>query len=746
MSKNNDEIFNNLELLEEYAHIAPDNAYEVISLIIKKRKPIKPKLHDIKGFGKVQGKTHTDLIKLCLAILDHIKYLKIKESWSIIQFLYNTKDESIQKEVLKLVEKLSRYNLFVLQHTGYKVQKELLADIKKWKGKKINNQFDLAQITLREILSPTFEGHSMSDYRTLTFHSGPLNINDEIKAIRNDAILLLESIYKSTNNLSRKTKIIQALNNATHTPHSHIYGKDMEDMVVENVNKIIDFYLEMLPDAENEIIQDIDEQRVWFFRRYKDSLPDKINKLEEALLSNSNYNMFKVFVGYEGRLDPEFDYNKEKEYRTSKIQEFLSNINDDNFDDWRKKILLVVKNYFEADPGGYNYFHIFLQGLGERKPYLAIKLILENQEELTPFLASLLSGIWKSESQNEARKIMSAWINKGERLYICAFVFSLIGDVDMELLDSLYKKLKENKDVNALNNLVKSIVQTYAKKPDDLKLLLLNTIKTLETNNNHFWVNHIWFKVGEIFINFTEHDFEIIINCLLNIESIDYQIESILKPIGEQYPKKLISLFHDRVVIKTKRRQDIHDRYDAIPYDLQQLAQSLKKHEDIFIPMVLGWYEEGGKEHQWLFGWEASQLLEKVFPGFSTSLENALIKLVNRGDKKSREIIFSVISKYEGQDFLWNIVSSLVQKYKGKIEYKEIRDSLLGYLSQTGVVSGEDGFVKAFQEKKNNIQKYTKDSILGDFIKEYEEYLDIRIRDEQKRTDERIELMKRGLN
>jgi hypothetical protein len=87
-------------------------------------------------------------------------------------------------------------------------------------------------------------------------------------------------------------------------------------------------------------------------------------------------------------------------------------------------------------------------------------------------------------------------------------------------------------------------------------------------------------------------------------------------------------------------------------------------------------------------------------------------------------------------------------QYSGTKEYKEIKGPLFGYLSQTGVVVGEDGFVTAYKAKKQAIKgpKEDSDKRVRNFAKEYEDYLDKLINYQQRRTNEEIELMKRGLS
>ena len=356
MSKNNDDIFNELEILEEYAHMAPYKAFCVVQEIFNK-KPLKPKVTHLKGFGKIYGKKHEDLLVQCIKVLKHVRYLETKRVFKLLEKFHLGFDKSVQSESIKAIEVLAQYNLFVIQQVEYRTQKLILGDIEKWSKHRLTKNYELVLVVSKEMLEPTFEGHSMPDYKTFTLHSGPLVVTDDLKDIRNKTIKLLKKLYNSINDLPAQTKILLTLQGATQTPHSHLYGDDLEQMVLDNTNDVIDFYLEILPTAENELIQDIEEQKIWFTRRFTKIPPNKLGELDEAIKANSSYNMFRVFVGYDGRLDPDYDFDRDQKTRTEKVHEFVNDITSNNFNDWKKKILAVVKNYSETDSGGYGYFH-----------------------------------------------------------------------------------------------------------------------------------------------------------------------------------------------------------------------------------------------------------------------------------------------------------------------------------------------------------------------------------------------------
>jgi len=234
--KNNDDIYVNLELLEEYIYRVPNDALIIIKALINNKNPLKPKTRIIKGWGEVKGKSHNDLIIKCIELLDKIRYLELKNTFSLLIKLSTYQDQSIQSKAKESLKNIASYNLYVLKRIGYKPQIFLLKEVEKWSNRKlIHHCMALLEIT-DELLSPSFEGHSMKDYKTFSIQFGALKVSNGLKGIRERTIILLKKLYLLTEDLKQKQKIIQTLQEVTRLPDRGGYDKDMENMVLDNTN------------------------------------------------------------------------------------------------------------------------------------------------------------------------------------------------------------------------------------------------------------------------------------------------------------------------------------------------------------------------------------------------------------------------------------------------------------------------------------------------------------------------------
>jgi len=746
-SESNNELYENLTLLHKYIEEFGDktpkglNIIKIVKSALKKSKSLKIKPIRT-SFGNLKGYTYGDVADICLDILNDLRYFYPEEVFNLLIILSLDKEPEVKKKSFKILSRLSQYNLHALQKIGFYPQFLVLEKIEKWSTEQLIERVEPITEILEELLSPSFEGHSMKDYKTFTFQFGALKVSDNLKKIRDRTIILLKKLYVLTKDLKQKQKIIQTLQEATRLPGRGGYDKDMENMVLDDTNALIDYYISIIPNADNEIIKDIEEDAHWLPRRFDAKKLTRIKELRSLISSNKEYDIFRVFFGYGYyATEPEkVDWKEVRARRKTKIQEFINNISEENYKDWERKILSVTKNYsFPESQGKFWHFSFFLNELGKQKPEIAYKLLMENEVKLEPFLTHLIAGIWKSRLKRSAKELISKWVNEGEHLSECALVFDYVGAMDKPLINEIFNKAKEieNKDVqnDTFNNIIRSIVKNYPKLKNT-KNLFIKVIDELTKNENWNWIYNEWYGRDLILKSLTRSDVDTIFENLLFLPDIKYPAEELLALVAEKYPQKVISFFYERFLIQKKKKQE--DHYDAIPYSLHELNRPLSENAEIVVPEILKWF----KKKDSLLHWEGSRLVEAIFPVFNKSLEEELIKLIRSKNKKYIRIVFNILRAYKGEEFLHNICKELIKKYPDKEEYYT---KIYDILSQMGVVSGEYGFVGGFKKKKEEIQSWKKDKnkIIRLFVKEYEDFLDKRILYEKKQADEVIELRKR---
>lgn len=737
-STSNNDLYEQLSLLHQYVQEFGDKTPKNIDIItivqssLEKAKgsvpePIKTAL------GEFEGKHYADIAEICLDILSELKYFHTEKIFELLIRLSDDSNPTVKKKAIEVLSKLASYNLYVLQKIGYSPQLFILDQIEKWDNAGIIEHFEVVTEIASQLLQPSFEGTSMSDYKTVTFHYGPLPVNDILKDIRTRIMSLLKRLYNDTKVLTHKIRILQVLQEASHTPYQGNYGDDLLQMIIENTNALIEFYIEAMATADNEIIKDIEEQYLSFVRRFGNDKLFKAEQLQSIISSNKEYGIYRILVGYDYRVSAELDVEETEKLRKEKLRELIDSINKGTFDGWQRRILAIIKNY-PVSWGEFQYFNMFLFEIGKQKTEFALMLLYQNEKELEPFLIHLLAGLWKSESSRNAIDILKKWIDENKRLSVCAALFEYVEEIDIPLLKGIYKRARENNDADALCRIVSAIARNYPKYTG-LKKVFVEAIKKLSELKNFQWISGVWFRKSSLLDTLTEKESEAVLDSLIYAPNIDYHAEEILSPIANKYPKRLIQFFRERVSKRLHKQEG--ERYDAIPFSLHIINKPLQKHANIVVQTIVSWFAE----KDWLFQWEASHLLQAIFPAFDKSLENEMISLVKRGGDKNAKIVISVLRAYKGEPFLHGVCKEFIKKYHSDKYVKE----MFIVLSQTGVVSGEYGFVEAYKAKRQEVQDWKKDKnkTIRFFVKKYKTYLDKRIAYEQKRADEDVELRKR---
>jgi hypothetical protein len=736
---NNDDICANLEILEQYAFRVPDQVIKISKALIN-AKPLPQKEYKSK-LGKFKGKSNQDVILKVIDLLKEVRYHKPKEVLDLLTHL--AEKEEYRKKAIEAIKSLVEYNLYALKYIGYLAQGTTLDELEKWSdSKKIKNQ-EVINIIAKELLNPEYEGHSMSDYKTFTISFGSLKPSELLQKIRGRTIEILKKLYTSSKDVQVRKEILLSLNEATRTPSRGNYSKELEDLVVNDTNKIIEFYLSIFPDSDAQLIKEIEEQAHWFVKRYgKDRLP-KISELETRIASDKEYNMFKVFFGYDYKFDEELDWKKAKEQRENKINKFIQNINDETRKEWLNRIISIAKEYTDVDAGKFQYFNIFLHRLGKDKPEFAIELLTKHEKEMKFFLIHLLAGIWESSKKPLAKKLAIEWSKRGRHLFVLSYLFTYTDTLDLDLLNLIFKKVIGSKDKNAMFNILRVCMEKHSDS-NQLKQIFILTLQELIKIKDDSWATRLWVRDYSLLETFKSQDYNTVLKSLILHSSVDYHVEEILKPIIKKYPQKVIGFFFERVThhLKTQERY----RYDAIPLDFHEIREDLAQSEKVVITEILKWFSE----KDWLYHFEASNLLRAIFPSFNGKLETYLLDLIKQGGKRNALLVLSILRAYKGEPFLHEVSKAFIKKFlqnTGNKLYREYRSEMFIILSQTGVVTGEYGVKDAYKRKKDEIQPWKEDKnpTLQIFIKGYEKYLDDNIKFEEQRADENIQLMKKGI-
>jgi hypothetical protein len=234
----------------------------------------------------------------------------------------------------------------------------------------------------------------------------------------------------------------------------------------------------------------------------------------------------------------------------------------------------------------------------------------------------------------------------------------------------------------------------------------------------------------------SEAQCEVILENLALCARIDHDEEQILRPIAEKFPRSVWRFLNTRLDRDAGKKSG--ERYEAIPYELRELAKPLSRDAVFAVDTVRSWYSSD----QMLFQFRGGKVLHNVFPGFSAELEAKLISIVQKGTDEAINFVLAILRTYQGEIFLHSVCKEVVN---GLRDDDRRLSEIEVILESTGGVSGQFGFVEAYQRKKDEVSSWLSDSRpkVRAFAEKYQRTLDRTIASEQRRSEADYELRKR---
>jgi hypothetical protein len=318
----------------------------------------------------------------------------------------------------------------------------------------------------------------------------------------------------------------------------------------------------------------------------------------------------------------------------------------------------------------------------------------------------------------------------------CISTFYYFDNLELPILHDICTKAISIKNTNVLNEIVR-LTTLKSSEENERKYLFIRVIKQLSLEKNFWWTNYLWFNEESIVKDFVESDYDQILDSLLNCPQIDYHVEQLLIPITNCNPIKVIYFFEKRVQIQNRKKNVWSNNYDAIPHHFNEIGEILNNRSEEWFPVILTWF----KKKQWIYQWEASHLLQKVFPVFEGKLESYFLQILPRKVNREAKIMLHILKQYNGNRSIYGFCKQFIVVFNDE---PDLLQELMYVLSATGVVTGEYGLVEAYTHQKKEISKWnkTRDEHIKAFVKNYKDYLNLSISAETKRSDEQVELMK----
>lgn len=667
--------------------------------------------------------------------------------------------EELKRQVAQFAKNLAEHNRNVWEKYRTPVIEEIVS--KKLKSLSLSEAIARREVVLalaEATLSTEIKGTS-SDYNSITIHQGALPATDSLRRIRRDVLERLTEIYKASNGEPQKREVLMTMNGAMRLPYTSAYTDELVRDVIVDSAYVARFYASIAKDEQYEILQTLEHDMLWWQRwsadlkapkytrddilKAKADLDDAIVAFRKEVDGNEGFWIHKTLVGYESvfppmweRDDATFDVDGIDKYRNDLISGFVDKIAPETADHW----FGIIERCFQtvsSDGATFMFLGPFLEKIGERKPEIALNYIgrLRQGEQIERSAAAILTGLSRSPLKEKVSEIIENWLKSDAFLTEIALLYRGVGTVNTSHLTVIMERAIERDDMDLA--LLVFLVSFNTGKPNAALVeqsILKPALKWFIRKENAAWVNAIWYLPKDTWLmpHLTKDAYQHMLESMQYLSRIEHHAERVLCAIGENFPELIVQLFDKRLTIAGDE-VTFTDKYDAVPYSLGKLTETLQRVPEEVIKVVRNHYAEHGyiRKHR------AVRLLHNVFPEFSNVLVEHLMGLIGKGSHDDWVYVAFVLREFEGNPLIDSVAKELVEALPPN---DRLLTDVRIAIENSGVVSGEFGFVEIYKNRKKRIEKWLKDprSKVQAFAADFMHRLDNQIAAEQKHAEDDI--------
>jgi ppGpp synthetase/RelA/SpoT-type nucleotidyltranferase len=708
--KSNNEIIGRVALLKDYIRKYNDKIPDQIGLInfikdiIKKAQSITT-VEPI--FGRFPGHTTVDVIIVCLEILNlvSIRYKYFSEIFEILLELSKIPDQVLKEKVYEIAQEMSGYHYFLVSPDNavfLDFQKQIIDKINSWKNSELINHDEFIIKILEPVFEVNFRGEKWVSHDSFTNIEHTFTTTSGLQPLRESSLKLLKKLFKISGTKTR-IKILETfhtiISNLVYDEnYKKIPDSKINDMVQEQTAGIIAFYLENFSSFEPILWLMVDKQLRTLINWYPDL---NILPLKNLINLNDSFQDFKAITSIHGSHS-----NEEDKFRDNRINDFVNKLTDNNKENY-KQLILHINEFKDEDKLNIYFFEVFLNKLSVKSPEFLYEIFETYEEELKPeILSRMANQLFRSKLRDKMLIIIKHWIENNKNLEISLQTLEKEKIPELEIIETILQKAIKNNDSHLLNEIIKGLI----KIPESKKIILMALQKLTELENAE-WAGHSNFYKLPLFKELTDEEIALLLKNLEYVNHIDNSVENILYKIAEKDLKLILRFFYNR--IKANKR----DRFEG----LNNLMSMFRKSEDLVFDEILSWEEN--------YFQKGANLLRILILETTDNIKIRLENIINNGSEKELDNLMEIL---DFQVLFMSGSFKLPEPIKDLFRliiinhYPKYREKLFNIFGEPGLISGWDGYSKAFQRKKDDINDWETDpnEIMKKFIREYKNYLE----------------------
>lgn len=676
-------------------------------------------------WGEYPGNTTEDVARLVSELLTRYKFTidPVIMFGALLRLHAAASSESEADLWINASKELAAHNHRVWKEYGPAMQGNLLEQIGALSDAGRQSNRWLLTAVLAEILKSEVSG-TTSTSDAVTFHQGAVAPSDALRNIRTDALQILERFLDEAEDDRDRRRIIQAMLNATRSPHMSGYGNDLAKHLLDDSAKIFQMIAAKSPAWGLGLRQWCEDQALHVHYRFRQLPPDMagdeqlvvsqqaflatINAFREQMDADADFVQFKILVGHDA-VRPEawegdaFDYEATALWRENALPGIINAITAENVDAWGAKLEGYIAQSGE-DGADFIITDRFFADLAAAKPDICLHLIDQNAASLRRFLPSMLGGLMRAQRGHDVDARIGAWTNRAEYLAEIGFFFTKKPEhCDGDLLVDAMKQAAGASNDFAVLQFMTACMKLYEQGQRErcMETFVLG-VDYWQSTKQPAWANRLWYGSPQsaLIADLDASASRRVLDSFLSTVKIDFHADRILASISKTHPDLAIEFFGRRMQLE---RGDIGKHFDAVPYHLHYTQKVLALHPNAILDAARQWH----RQEPLFFEFRGARLLKLLFPDLPDAILEPLTALARTGPVEDVPFILDTLRVYEGGERIYPICMDIVDRLEPE---DKLLDKVATVLEVTGVVRGEFGFVEAHATRKSRLEAYLDDA------------------------------------